>query len=57
MIDIDNNLFGQWTLKNILNVDNTHTRISTIVPGANLDTNPEFLIEQCSKVPVPISNC
>ena len=65
MIDIDNNLFGQWTskmfgqwtLKNILNIDNTHTRISTIVPGANLDTNPEFLIEQCSKVPVPISNC
>jgi len=50
-------MFGQWTLKNMLNIDDTHTRISTIVPDANLDTSPEILIEQCSKVPVPISNC
>jgi len=49
-------MFGQWTLKNILNID-THTRISTIVPDTNLDTYPEFLFEQCSKVPVPVSNC
>jgi len=50
-------MFGQWTLKNILNIDDTYTRISTIVPEANLETNPEFLIEECSRVPVPISNC
>jgi len=50
-------MFGQWTLKNILNIGDTRTRISTIVPEAHLDTYPEFLIEQCSRVPVPISNC
>jgi len=50
-------MFGQWTLKNILNIDDTHIRISTIVPNANLDTYPEFLVEQCSKVSVPVSNC
>ena len=50
-------MFGQWTLKNMLNVDNTYTRISTIVPDAHLDTYPEFLIEQCSRVSVPVSNC
>jgi len=49
--------FGQWTLKNIWNIDDAHTRISTIVPDANLDTYPESLIEQCSKVSVPVSNC
>ena len=27
-------MFGQWTLKNMLNVDDTYTRISTIVPDA-----------------------
>jgi len=65
MVDIDNNLyeqwtlemFGQWTMKNILNINDTHIRISTIVPDTNLDTNPEFLIEQCSKVSVLVSNC
>jgi len=65
MVDIDNNLygqwtlkmFGQWTLKNILNIDDAQTRISTIVPDTNLDTYPEFLIEQCFEVPVPDSNC
>ena len=44
MVDTDNNLFGQWTskmfgqrtLKNMLNVGDTYTRISTIVP----DTYP-----------------
>jgi len=50
-------MFGQWTLKNLLNINNTHTRISTIVPGTNLDTSPEFLFEQCSRVSVPVSNC
>jgi len=49
-------MFGQWTLKNMLNIDDAYTRISTIVPDAYLDTYPEFLIEQCSKVPVPDSN-
>ena len=49
--------FGQWTLKNILNIDDTRTRISTIVPDANLDIYPEFLIEQYSEVYVPDSNC
>ena len=48
-------IFGQWTLKNILNIDDVHTRISTTVPDTNLETNPEFLIEQCSKVSVPVS--
>ena len=75
MIDIDDNLygqwtlktwlgmdnghrrcFGQWTLKNMLNIDDTYTRISTIVPDASFDTSPEFLFEQCSRVPVPDSN-
>ena len=50
-------MFGQWTLKSILNIDDAHTRISTTVPDTNLETSPEFLIEQCCKVPVPISNC
>jgi len=61
---IDNNLygqwtskmFGQWTLKNIWNIDDAYTRISTIIPDAHLDTNPEFLFEQCSRASVPISN-
>jgi len=65
MVDIDNDFYGQWTLKmfgqwalkNMLNIDDAYTRISTIVPNAYLDTYPEFLFEQCSKVPVPISNC
>ena len=76
MVDLDNNLFGQWTLKtrlgmdnghrrcfgqwtlkNMLNVDDAYTRISIIVPDTHLDTSPEFLFEQCSRVPVPISNC
>ena len=59
MINMDNGLrtyFGQWTLKNMLNVDNAYTRISTIVPDTYLDTYPEFLIEQCSRVSVPDSN-
>ena len=43
-------MFGQWTLKNMLNIDNTYTRISTIVPDTYLDTSPEFLLEQCSRV-------
>ena len=50
-------MFGQWTLKNVLNVDDTYTRISTIVPDAYLDTDPEFLIEQWFEVPIPDSNC
>jgi len=50
-------MFGQWTSKNMLNIDDARTRISTIVPDANLDTYSEFLVEQCSRVPVPISNC
>jgi len=49
-------IFGQWTLKNILNIDDAHTRISTIVPDTNLDTYPEFLIEQWFEIPVPDSN-
>jgi len=57
MVDVNNDLYGQWTLKNILNIDDAHTRISTIVPDTNLDTYPEFLIEQCSEVLVPDSNC
>jgi len=40
-----------------LNIDDAHTRISTIVPDTNLDTYPEFLIEQYSEVYVPDSNC
>ena len=54
---IDNNLFGQWTLKNMLNIDDAYTRISTIVPDTYLDTDPEFLIEQWFEVPIPDSNC
>ena len=50
-------MFGQWTLKYMLNIGDAYTRISTIVPDTYLDTYPEFLIEQCSRVPVPISNC
>jgi len=50
-------MFGQWTLKIMLNFDDAYTRISTIVPDTYLDTYPEFLIEQCSRVPVSISNC
>ena len=50
-------MFGQWTLKSIRNIDDAHTRISTIVPDANLDTYPEFLIEQCSEVLVSDSDC
>ena len=50
-------IFGQGTLTNILNTDNVHTRISAIVPDTNLDTYPQFLIEQCSEGPVPVSNC
>ena len=45
---------GQWTLKNMLN--DAYTRISTIVPDTYLDTDPEFLIEQWSEVPIPDSN-
>ena len=41
-------MFGQWTLKNTLNIDDAYTRISTIVPDTHLDTDPEFLIEQLS---------
>ena len=50
-------MFGQWTLKNILNIGDTRTRISTIVLEAHLDTYSEFLIEQWFEVPVPDSNC
>ena len=65
MIDIDNNLygqwtskmFGQWTLKNMLNIDDVQTRISTIFPDTYPDTFPEFLFEQWFEVPVPVSNC
>ena len=39
-------MFGQWTLKNMLNINDAYTRISTIVPDTYLDTYPEFLIEQ-----------
>ena len=49
-------MFGQWTLKNMLNIDDAYTRISTIVPDTYLDTYPEFLIEQWFEVPVPDSN-
>ena len=41
--------FGQWTLKNILNIDDAHTRISTIVPDTNLDIYPEFLFDSVPK--------
>ena len=34
------------TLKNMLNIGDTYTRISTIVPDTHFDTDPEFLIEQ-----------
>jgi len=50
-------MFGQWTLKNILNIDDAYTRTSTIVPDTYLDTYPEFLIEQWFGVPVPDNNC
>ena len=44
MVDVDNDLygqwtskiFGQWTLKNILNADDVHTHIFTTVPDTNL---------------------
>ena len=36
-------MFGHWTLKNILNIDDVQTRISTIFPDTYLDTYPEFL--------------
>ena len=49
--------FGQWTLKNMLNVGDPYTRISTLVPDTYLDTYPEFLIEQWFEVPIPDSNC
>ena len=49
-------MFGQWTLKNMLNIVDAYTRISTIVPDTYLDAYPEFLFEQCSRVPVPDSN-
>ena len=29
-------MFGQWTLENILNIDDAYTRISTIVPAPTL---------------------
>ena len=48
---------GQWTLKNMLSVGDTYTRISTIVPDTYLDTDPEFLIEQWFEVSIPDSNC
>ena len=60
MVGMDNGhrrCYGQWTLKNMLNVDDTYTRISTIVPNAYPDTYPEFLIEQWFEVPIPDSNC
>jgi len=47
-------MFGEWTLKNILNDDDNHIRIFTIVPDASLDTYPEILIKQCSRVSVPV---
>ena len=50
-------MFGQWTLKNVLNVGDAYTRISTIVPDTHFDTDPEFLIEQSFEVPIPVSNC
>ena len=49
--------YEQWTLKNVLYVDDAYTRISTIVPDTYLDTYPEFMIEQWFEVPVPDSNC
>jgi len=57
MVDIDNilygqwtsKMFGQWTLKNILNIVDAYTRISTIVPDTNLDTYPEFLFDSVPK--------
>ena len=50
-------MFGQWTLKNVLNIGDTYMRIPTIVPDTYLDTYPEFLFEQCSRVSVPASSC
>ena len=48
-----------WSMdiEEYVNVDNTYTRISTIVPDTYLDTYPEFLFEQCSRVSVPASSC
>ena len=60
MVNMDNGhrrCFGQWTLKNMLNIGDAYTRISTIVPDTYLDTYPEFLSEQCSRISVPVSNC
>ena len=75
-IEIDNDLYEQWTLKTWLGMDNGHRRC--LVNGhwricwtlmmpirvypllfqiPTLDTYPEFLIEQCSRVSVPVSNC
>ena len=34
-------MFGQWTLKNILNIDDTHTRISTTDPDYRLVQNSQ----------------
>jgi len=42
-------MFGQWTLMNILNIDDAHIRISIIVPDTNLDTYPEFLFDSVPK--------
>ena len=50
-------MFSQWALKNMLNIDDAYTRISTIVPDTYLDTDPKFLIEQWFEVPIPDSNC
>jgi len=82
MVDIDNNLYGQWTLKTWVGMDNGHRRylvngrwriywirmmsihvypllflIPTLFLRSWLATSPEFLIEQCSEVLVPDSNC
>jgi len=76
MVDIDNNLYGQWTLKTWVGMDNGHRRylvngrwriywtlmmyihvypLLFLIP--TFETSPQFLIEQCSEVPVPVSNC
>jgi len=82
MVDIDNDLYGQWTLKTWVGMDNGHRRylvnehwriywilmmsihiylllflIPTLFLRSWLETSPEFLIEQCSEVPVLDSNC
>ena len=50
-------MFWLMDIEEYVIIDNTYTRISTIIPDTYLDTDPEFLIEQYSRVSVPASSC